>query len=122
MIARGIHRSWRAVVWAVAACLGLGVIATATRADDPPKSPLEQADRMEHEGRELMEKGHKPEGARLIAKAWHIRAEVFTHEEREAAAGSAPAPAELERIKARVAELEAQSAAHEKEGHKAKDE
>src|SRR5438445_341409 len=52
MIARGIHRSWRAVVWAVAACLGLGVIATATRADDPPKSPLEQADRREHEGRE----------------------------------------------------------------------
>jgi hypothetical protein len=58
---------------------------------------LEKADRVEREGKALLEKGDRPQGARLLAEAWQIRARVFAaqREQEEKAAGakeSGPAP------------------------------
>src|SRR5207237_10618064 len=89
------------------------------RADGPGEGgdgfTLERAERVEKEGRELFDRGDKADGARRIAEAWKIRAEVFAreaHHAREAASPggggekTADAKAEVDRIRAALAERE----------------
>jgi hypothetical protein len=82
-----------------------GLASHAARADDPKPAPewtLERADRLEREGRELLERGERVDGARRMAEAWHVRAEVFAREARAAGAahglvaGTLPSPESAE--------------------------
>lgn len=73
---------------------------------------LERADRVEKEGRELLERGERADGARRIAEAWRIRAEIFAREARKARAeasaddAAARAKADAARIRAALEERE----------------
>jgi len=81
------------------------------------QDPLALADQLERDGRTHLEQGHKAEGARLLSKAWAIRAEVFAHGDKE----KPQLPPELEVLEARVAELKAASNAAEHEGKELKE-
>lgn len=92
-------------------------VATAapSRADDPA-SPLEKADRIERAGREMIEHGHRAEGAKTIAEAWRIRADVWAHEQAEPKerVGSPP---EFDALREKIAKLKAMSGEAERAGH-----
>jgi hypothetical protein len=65
---------------AFALSLSLSLCGAALADDDArPEhgAALEKAERMEREGRALLEKGKKADGADLLAKAWHLRARVW---------------------------------------------
>jgi hypothetical protein len=91
------------------------------------QDPLAVADQLEKDGRAQLEQGHKAEGAKLLSKAWAIRAEVFAHER-----GDQPKPhdgdgrekakdrPELEALQARVLELKARSNDAERAGKELK--
>lgn len=92
------------------------------------QDPLAVADQLERDGRAHLEQGHKAEGAKLLSKAWAIRAEVFAQQDRkspkppEGEARAKPQdPPELEALMARVAELKARAGAAEREGKELKE-
>lgn len=88
---------------------------------------LAVADKLETDGRAQLEQGHKAEGAKLLSKAWAIRAEVFAHEGDDArkphdggAGGKPKDRPELEALQARVLELKARSNDAERAGKELK--
>jgi hypothetical protein len=54
----------------------------AARADEPGENPLLVADRIEREAQALLGQGRCGEGARLMSKAWRLRAEAWGAEMR----------------------------------------
>lgn len=116
-------------VLAVAGLVAL-VPASLARAggDGERQDPLALADQLERDGRAHLEQGHKAEGAKLLSKAWAIRADVFAQQDRKAskppedgAHGKPQMRPELELLQARVAELKAASNAAEREGKELKE-
>ena len=98
-------------------------LAPIARAHDPAeRSPqeaaLEKAERIEAEGRSMIEHGHKAEGAKTIAQAWRIRAEVWGAEQQRERPDE-PRP-EIAALKERVEQLKVASNAAEKAGHELK--
>lgn len=91
-------------------------LAPTSRADEPIPA-LEKAERLEAEGRSMIEHGHKAEGANAISKAWRIRAEVWGSEQKMA---GEPRP-ELAALKERIAATKAASNEAEKAGHALKE-
>jgi len=89
--------------------------AASSRAGDSG-SPLEKADRIERAGREMIEHGHRVEGAKTIAEAWRIRADVWAHEQAEAKE-RAGAPPEFDALREKIAKLKAMSGEAERAGH-----
>jgi hypothetical protein len=65
--------------------------------DEEEGGPLDRAARMEKEAKDLLEHGRRAEGARLMAKAWALRAEAWQGD------GAQGTPAERERLR-RIAE------------------
>ena len=104
-----------ALLPAAAFALATSVRAPVARAEEP-RSPLEAADRLEQEGRENLEHGHKVEGAKKISEAWRIRAMVWGSEGGE----GQPAP-EIAALKEKIEKLRAASGEAERAGHKLKD-
>ena len=91
--------------------------APGSRADEPG-NPLEKADRIEAEGRSMLEHGHRVEGAKTIAKAWQIRAEVWGAEQQQKK--DEPHP-EIVALKERIEQLKRASGEAEKAGHELKE-
>jgi hypothetical protein len=121
----------RRSVWAAVAAASFSLVALAptARADGSSRGepgPLDQAEQLEHKARELMEQGHKIDGARLMSKAWALRAEGWAREraaaekrERDAAAERAGATAGAAEgaaaaLKDRLVELRARVSAEER--------
>jgi chromosome segregation ATPase len=104
-----------ALLPAAAFALATNVREPVARAEEP-KSPLEAADRLEQEGRENLEHGHKVEGAKKISEAWRIRAKVWAAEGGE----GQPAP-EVAVLKEKIEQLRAASGEAERAGHKLKE-
>lgn len=100
----------------VASILAFSVAPT-SRADEPIPA-LEKAERLEAEGRSMIEHGHKAEGANAVSKAWRIRAEVWGSEQKMAAGDARP---ELAALKERIAATKAASNEAEKAGHALKE-
>ena len=103
-----------------AACALSLALSRPARAGEPGgeggPGPLDRAEMMEREAHGLLEHGHRAEGARLMSKAWGLRAEAFAREEKEHAGGG-----DLERVRAEIEELKARSAAEERAAHEAKE-
>lgn len=109
---------------AVAALVALAPLSLARAGGGEHGDPLAVADQLEKEGRAHLEQGHMAEGAKLLSKAWAIRAEVF------AAAPTPPGTAtpdrpqvrpEIEAALARVLELKARSNDAERAGKELKE-
>ncbi len=100
----------------VALLLATFAFAQVSRAHDPAVG-LEKANQIEAEGRALIEKGHRAEGAKTIAQAWRIRAEIWGAE--QMAAKSEPRP-EIIALKEKIERVRAASNDAEKEGHELK--
>jgi hypothetical protein len=92
----------------VALLAALGLAGTARAGDDVPVPALERAERIEREGRALVERGDRVEGAKRISEAWAIRARAWNQEDGKARAR-------------RVGELRETSNALEREAHALRD-
>ena len=98
----------------LAAALGAAVLFAASvgarpaRAGGEDDGPGARADRLEREGKALLEAGKRVEGAKAVAEAWRLRAELFAREAREDVAR-------------RVEALRSESARAEKEAHDLRD-
>ncbi|MCC7137150.1 MAG: hypothetical protein IT460_01830 [Planctomycetes bacterium] len=96
------------------AALGVAIVvatswsAPSVRAGEGEEGLGARAERLEREGKALLEAGKRVEGAKTIAESWRLRAELFAREAR----------GEAER---RVEELRARSADVEKEAHRLRD-
>ena len=117
---RNGRRPWTCLPAAAAACALSFALSGPLRAGEPGgepgPGPLDRAEMMEREAHGLLEHGHRVEGARLMSKAWGLRAEAFAREEKGAAGGG-----DLERVRAQIEELKAKSAAEERAAHEAKE-
>ena len=94
--------------------LATALPAAPSMADDAA-APLEKADRIEQEGRHLLESGRRAEGAKAMAQAWRIRAEVWGRPEK------GPDDADVVEWKLRIERLKAQSNEAERAGHALKE-
>lgn len=97
------------------ATVGILASAGAPRAragDDKTPGPLDRAERMEAEGRALLERGERVAGAKHMAEAWMLRARAWAEE------GERMLGAEIDALRAKSAAVEQEAHALREAGKK----